>query len=149
MNSYLVRAGAASNSAPRMGGSQLAGARLAVHDRRDLAGRSGVEVANVSFFTVGLKEDPIPPDGTSYFAVGPADDFAKGAITVTALPRTGTPGANLYMEVVQMATRQEAAGLGGIPTYFLDVVVRNNSHASSPNPTTITSYDVLVSVVTP
>jgi hypothetical protein len=53
------------------------------------------------------------------------------------------------MEVVQMATRQEAAGLGGIPTYFLDVVVRNNSHASGPDPSTITSYDVLVSVVTP
>ncbi len=106
-------------------------------------------MANVTCFKVTFSEDPIPPDGTFYFFVGPADVFRDGgAITVTAIPRTGTPGANLYMEVVQMATRQ-AAKFGAPPDYFLDIVVRNNSHRADSSNSTITSYDVYVSVVTP
>lgn len=92
----------------------------------------------------------IPPDGTDFFTIGPNDAFANGAITVTAIPRTGTPGVSLFMEVVQMATRT-APRFGGPPTHSLDIVVRNNSHKDNPadSLSTITSFDVFVSVVTP
>jgi hypothetical protein len=106
-------------------------------------------MANTSCFKVTFGENSIPPDGTEYNFIGPADEFRDGgAITVTAIPRTGTPGANLYMEVVQMATRQEPK-FGALPDYFLDIVVRNNSHANAESDSTITSYDVYVSCVAP
>jgi hypothetical protein len=106
-------------------------------------------VASVSCFKVTFSEDTIPPDGTHYFAIGPADVFRNGgAITVTAIPSGGTPGANLYMEVVQMATRL-APQFGGPSDYFLDIVVRNNSHQADQSNSTITSFDVYVSVVAP
>ncbi len=92
----------------------------------------------------------IPPDGTDFFTIGPNEAFANGAITVTAIPRTGTPGVSLFIEVVQMATRT-APRFGAPPNHFLDIVVRNNSHANNPadSLSTITSFDVFVSVVTP
>jgi hypothetical protein len=71
-----------------------------------------------------------------------------GAITVTAIPRQGTPGANLFMEVVQMAVRH-APQTFAVPNYLLDIVVRNNSHENDPeNASTITGFDVYTSVVT-
>ena len=51
---------------------------------------------------------------------------------------------------VQMATRT-APKFGANPSHSLDIVVRNNSHANNPadSLSTITSFDVFVSVVTP
>jgi len=48
-----------------------------------------------------------------------------------------------------MATRTTPR-FGANPDHFIDIVVRNNSHAADPaNASTITSFDVFVSVVTP
>lgn len=106
-------------------------------------------MATVSCFKVTFSGNGIPPDGTEYHGIGPADIFRSGgAITVTAIPRTGTPGANLYIEVIQMATRQEPT-FEALPDYYLDIVVRNNSHADAESDSTITSYDVYVSCVEP
>jgi hypothetical protein len=105
-------------------------------------------MANISTF----KEThtfTIAPDGTDYFPIGPNDAFANGTISVTAMPRTGTPGKALYLEVVQLATRTTPQ-FGGPPQHFIDIVVRNNSHAADPaNASTINSFDVFVSVVSP
>lgn len=105
-------------------------------------------MANVSCFKQ-THTFTIPPDGTDYFPIGPNEAFANAAITVTAIPRTGTPGKPLYIEVVQMATRTSPR-FGANPDHFIDIVVRNNSHAADQaNASTITSFDVFVSVVTP
>jgi hypothetical protein len=106
-------------------------------------------MANVTCFKL-TQSFTIPPDGTEFFTIGPNEAFANGAITVTAIPRTGTPGVSLFMEVVQMATRT-APKFGANPSHSLDIVVRNNSHANNPadSLSTITSFDVFVSVVTP
>lgn len=91
----------------------------------------------------------IPPDGTSFFTIGPSDAFATGAITVTAIPTQFAPGGNaMFIEVVQMATRKES-GAGGHPRFFLDIVVKNNSHVGTPQASTIQKYDVFVSIVKP
>jgi hypothetical protein len=94
--------------------------------------------------------NPIPPDGTSYFVLGPLDVYQSGAITVTAHPRgsEGNPAIGMYMEVIQMATRKAVVGLGGF-SYYLDIVVRNNTHLGTSEATTIKNYDVYVSVITP
>ena len=109
-------------------------------------------MANVSCFKQ-TQTFTIPPDGTEFFTLGPSDAFSNGAITVTAIPRTGTPGVSLFIEVVQMATRHapKFGPAGGHQDFFLDIVVRNNSHANNPadSLSTITSFDVFVSVVTP
>jgi hypothetical protein len=92
----------------------------------------------------------IPPDGTSFFTIGPSDAFATGAITVTAIPTVfSSGGKTMFIEVIQMATRKGAGGLGGSPQFFLDIVVRNNSHVGTPEESTIEKYDVFVSVVKP
>jgi hypothetical protein len=98
----------------------------------------------------------IPPDGTSFFTIGPNAAFATGAITVTAIPTRFAPGGKpMFIEVVQMATRKEqgvvgpGVGIGGISQFFLDIVVRNNSHVGTPEESTIERYDVFVSVVKP
>jgi hypothetical protein len=90
----------------------------------------------------------IPPDGTHFFNLGPMDVFRTGgAINVTAIPRSGAPLTTLFMEVVQMAVRQEVVTFGA-PNFSLDIVVRNNSHQNDPEATTITAFDVFTSVVT-
>ena len=108
-------------------------------------------MANITTFTFDTPgRDPIPPDGTSFFTLGPADVFAGGAITVTAHPRIFGEGAGLaamFMEVVQMATRKSISLGGG--GFFIDVVVRNNSHVGTGEASIIEKYDVHVSVVTP
>lgn len=92
----------------------------------------------------------IPPDGTSFFTIGPSDAFATGAITVTAIPAQFAPGGKaMFIEVVQMATRKEPGGLGGGSRFFLDIVVKNNSHVGTAEESTIQKYDVFVSVVKP
>jgi hypothetical protein len=91
----------------------------------------------------------IPADGTSFFTIGPHDAFATGAITVTAIPTQFAPGGKpMFIEVVQMATRKEGE-FGGSQHFFLDIVVRNNSHVGTPEESTIEKYDVFVSVVKP
>jgi hypothetical protein len=55
--------------------------------------------------------------------------------------------SGLYMEVIQTATRFVPT-IGG-PTYYLDVVVRNNSHASEPTHSTIYEFTAYASVITP
>ena len=106
-------------------------------------------MANVTLLHNGFSGQSIPPDGTEFFTLGPADVYRDGgAITVTAIPRQGTPGAKLFMEVVQLAVRQEPQTFA-VPNYFLDIVVRNNSHQNDPeNASTITGFDVYTSVVT-
>jgi hypothetical protein len=113
-------------------------------------GRS--DVANVSCFEQLFTGVSIPPDGTAYYPIGPREDLAAGAITVTAIPVDGLPAnRNLYMEVIQMATRRgPGIGAGGPqPRNFLDVVVRNNSHVDSSPSTTITAFVLYVAIVTP
>jgi hypothetical protein len=110
----------------------------------------GADMANV----ICLKyENPggqvsLGPDETRYFWLGPSDDFGSGAITVTAIPGygDGSKGA-MFMEVVQMATRQQNAPSG--VEYYLDIVVRNNTHVDDEQTSTIESFWVYVSVITP
>lgn len=106
-------------------------------------------MANVTLLHNEFSGQSIPPDGTEFFTIGPADVFRDGgAITVTAIPRQGTPGASLFMEVVQMAVRN-APQTFAVSDYLLDIVVRNNSHQNDPeNASTITGFDVYTSVVT-
>jgi hypothetical protein len=107
-------------------------------------------MANVTCFKhVPSVDDPIPPDGTFYFWIGPLDIFSSGAITVTAHPTKFGPGPQVaqYMEVVQMATRREVS-LGGA-SFYLDLVVRNNSHVGQSDAASIASFDAFISVVTP
>lgn len=93
--------------------------------------------------------NPIPPDGTSYFFLGPLDIYRGGAITVTAHPREfgSGPLTGMYMEVVQIATRKETS-LGG-QSFYLDIVVKNNTHQGAAGATTIKNYDVYVAVASP
>ena len=100
------------------------------------------------------RKSTLAPDATEYFTIGPTDeagdlDFSGGAITVTAVPAAGTGGDILYMEVIQAATRRYLSSDYRALSYGLDVVVRNNSHASDPEKSTITEYEVYVSVVRP
>lgn len=93
--------------------------------------------------------DSIPPDGQSYFDIE-LSPFDGGAVTVTAVPtfyQDPFEGKTLFMEVIQMATRLEWRNEGR--HWFLDVVVRNNSHVGTPQAMGIDSYDVFVSWVTP
>ena len=74
--------------------------------------------------------DVIPPDGTHYPTIGPLDQFANGAITVTAHPYpTAVNPSRRYMEVIQTATRfsNQSPDAG----FWLDIVVRNNGHVGS------------------
>jgi hypothetical protein len=109
-----------------------------------------VDMANIVTFHFDTPGGgPIPADGTSFFTIGPADAFATGAITVTAIPTQFAPGGKpMFIEVVQMATRKEGV-FGGGANFFLDIVVRNNSHVGAPEESTIEKYDVFVSVVQP
>ncbi len=92
----------------------------------------------------------VPPDGTAYHVINEMDVFRTGgSITATAIPRQGSPEASkLYMEVIQTAVRQEPQ-TDAPSNYLLDIVVRNNSHASDPENSTITDYDLYVSVLNP
>ena len=84
-------------------------------------------MANVTFLHNNFSGRSIPPDGTEFFTLGPADVFRTGgAITVTAIPRQGTPGAKLFMEVVQMAVRNEPQTFAE-SNYLLDIVVRKKA----------------------
>ncbi|NLS20745.1 hypothetical protein HGP16_30010 [Rhizobium sp. P40RR-XXII] len=85
----------------------------------------------------------IPPDGTAYFVLGPAN--FKGAVTVTAHPSVGILEPPQYMEVIQMAVRTVGLEHPGEPMHMLDIVFRNNSHGSYG--TTITNFDIFTSVV--
>jgi hypothetical protein len=89
----------------------------------------------------------LAPDQQFYFTIGSNAAFANGAITVTAHPTSGDVPSGLYMEVIQTATRFMPT-IGG-PTYYLDVVVRNNSHASEPTHSTIYEFTAYASVITP
>jgi hypothetical protein len=53
----------------------------------------------------------------------------------------------LYLEVIQSATRLEI--FPDRNDYYLDIVVRNNSHMGTPDATFIEAYAVYVSLVTP
>jgi hypothetical protein len=112
--------------------------------------KRGPSVASTSCF-VYSDNVTIPPDGTLSFEVGPSDDYASGAITVTAIPTGGeliAPPFAFYLEVVQIATRRQQHYETGDVTFWLDVVVRNNSHENA-DASIITSFDVYVSVVKP
>ena len=52
------------------------------------------------------------------------------------------------MEVIQTGIRTEVKPFAA-PDVFLDIVVRNNSHQGQPAASTITDFDVYVSVVNP
>jgi hypothetical protein len=68
--------------------------------------------------------------------------FFDSAITVTATPFIGSGGSALYMEVIQTAVR--ATKISNDMVYSLDIVVRNNSHATDPENSTIEQFNLIV-----
>jgi hypothetical protein len=64
------------------------------------------------------------------------NQFGGGTITVTAYAEAGNSSdPNMHMEVVQLGTQVERTIHG--PLWFLNIVVRNNSHAGDPEATII------------
>ena len=90
----------------------------------------------------------IPPGGTLYVFVGPLDQFAEGAITVTAHPNTSPvhPSRQL-MEVIQMSVR--ASRLNPDTGSWLDIIVRNNGDRASLGGYTIDGFSLYTSVIVP
>jgi hypothetical protein len=86
-------------------------------------------MADVKCYRSYLAGLAVPPRGTVYFPLGPNNVLGTGAITVTCHAARGVSGtAPDYVEVVQMATRLENPSTGR--SFFLDIVVRNNSPGS-------------------
>jgi len=84
------------------------------------------------------------PDETLYFVLGPGN--FKGAVTVTAIPADYGTTLPQYMEVIQTGIRA-AAPEGYNFSYWLDIVVRNNTHVGDSNATVIDSFNVSTSVI--
>lgn len=113
-------------------------------------------MADVVCLEFPYSTNPIGPEEVFYFVLGPDDRFGFGAVTVTAQPTGQGPDVatsgqprTLYMEVIQVGTRREIIPPPGSGyQYFLDIVVRNNTHPGE-DATSIMSFNAYVSIVAP